>query len=298
MTTVDDELAQPVPYAHLKERAVAAGVARRQGRRRARLLVAVAVAVVIVVLVALGETVVLAAPAVAIAAAVWALPHFVGRAPAWRVATVLAPLAVAALVIAPRLGDDASRMVVVGPAAPSTYRAADDFSDPRSGWDENDDAKGSNRYAGGQYEVSIGQPNRGTFASRRWSALPANLRLEVDATKSSAALGSFGLACRDNGGPRYEGRIDVNGVWRITKAGKDVNTGTSEAIFPDKANRIAIECTDQQRGAFVVTLFVNGVFLGQISDADPLPPGGVGVVLASNTEPVSVLFDNFTITGL
>ncbi|MCA1674077.1 MAG: hypothetical protein LC799_18390 [Actinobacteria bacterium] len=113
-------------------------------------------------------------------------------------------------------------------------------------------------------------------------------------------LGSFGLACRDNDGRRYEGRIDVNRTWKITRDGKDIAKGADDAIKAEGTNRLALECRGgtSANAPVVLDLHVNGTRVGGVTDPDGLPPGKVGVVLASQSQEVQALFDNFVLRPL
>ena len=175
----------------------------------------------------------------------------------------------------------------------------DDFSDRLSGWGEAVNPKGSIGYAQGAYQVTINQPNRGTFVPAPWADVPANVTIEVDATKTSGGLGSFGVACRDDAGLRYSALVDINTAWRITRidvAGaqpRRLVSGTTTAIQRSGTNHVAFECKGGSAHSPVdLTLYVNGQKVGHVLDADGLGTGRVGVEVASGTQAVSVAFDD------
>jgi len=175
---------------------------------------------------------------------------------------------------------------------------ADDFSDQLSGWGEVADAKGSFGYDHSTYRITIDQPNRGTFVSAPWD-VPDAVTVEVDATKISAGLGSFGLACRHGGGLRYSALIDINTTWRITRIDspgaqpRRLAAGTSSVVQRNGTNHVAFECKGASAHSPVdLTLYVNGQKVGHVVDDDGLGTGRVGVEVASGTEPVGVAFDD------
>lgn len=176
----------------------------------------------------------------------------------------------------------------------------EDFSDPVSGWHNGASDQRSTRYVDGEYQVIVKNALSGAIGSPGWNDVPSELRLRVDAKKVGAPVGSFGLACRENDGVRYEGRIDVDRSWRITRAGKPVAEGGSAAIQKDGVNRIELVCRGDGAGHSPVTIemFVNGVHLGSYSDPDGLPDGKMGVVVASQDPGVEVRFDDFAVLPL
>lgn len=226
------------------------------------------------------------------------------RRPIQIVVAVLAAVALGAVLAVARSGPEAitrvsdERSALPGSGLTALYQ--DDFSDPLSGWHDGGDDKGSTRYVGGSYQVLVSQPNRGRIGFRPWTGLPPNVRIEVEATKAVPVLGSFGLACRENGGSRYEGRIDVNHSWRITRGTTILAEGAHDAIKGDGAQLLALECRggSAANAPVELALFVNGTQVGRATDSDGLAPGHVGVVLASQAQEVQVLFDNFVVRPL
>lgn len=211
-------------------------------------------------------------------------------------------LAAGAVLLSVLRGDSPPREDVDVPAAGSTRRPLyqDDFSDPRSGWDDGANDRGSLHYVGGRYQIVLKKTNDGMFGSRIWADLPPNVRVEVDATKVTPALGSFGLACRDDNGRRYEARVDINHRWRIAREGRNLSSGSSDLIHADGTNQLGLECRGGGGSHTTVNLdlYVNGVRVGGATDGDGLGPGGIGVVVASGTEEVQVLFDNFAVRAI
>lgn len=176
----------------------------------------------------------------------------------------------------------------------------EDFSDPVSGWHNGATDQRSTRYVDGEYQVIVKNAASGALGSPEWNDLPSDLRLRVDARKVGAPMGSFGLACRETDGVRYEGRIDVDRSWRLTRAGKPMAGGGSAAIRRDGFNRIELVCRGDGAGHSPVTIemSVNGVHLGSFSDPDGLPSGRIGVVVASQDPGVEVRFDDFAVLPL
>ncbi|MGI8810433.1 MAG: hypothetical protein ACR2KK_21790 [Acidimicrobiales bacterium] len=224
---------------------------------------------------------------------------------------VLAPIAAGVVLVASLAlwpdGDGSQTVHVANstttaPVATPDPVYQDAFTSRLSGWAEAVEAKGSIGYVDGQYRVTIDQANRGTFVPAPWTDVPPDVTVEVEATKTSDSLGSFGLACRDASGLRYSGLVDTNMTWRITRIDvlgenpRPLSSGTTNAVRAGQPNVLALRCAGGggAPGAVTLTLWVNGQQVGEAFDADGLPKGRVGVEVASGAAPVSLTFDNFT----
>ena len=172
---------------------------------------------------------------------------------------------------------------------------ADDFSNPASGWPVINRPEVNAGYLNGGYHIAIKQAN---FIERVYNPKVANLadvRVEVDATKTAGPDPSdFGIVCRridaDN---QYLLRVSSSATYSILKRKAGVWTrlgsGASAAVRRGNAtNRLRADCVGS-----TLTLYVNGQMLLAVQDSD-FGTGAVGLAAEDfDTPGTDILFDNF-----
>lgn len=140
--------------------------------------------------------------------------------------------------------------------------------------------------------------------------LPAAYALEVDAVRDSGdKTAVWGLLCRAGADSQYEfllgGRFA--GIWRSSKGEADrIDTGDkAEQTRFGKAYKPKVGATNRVRGECLegsrFRLFVNGEFVAEATDPDPLPVASSwGLFAGSNKlrENVDVTFDDFELFEL
>lgn len=175
----------------------------------------------------------------------------------------------------------------------------DDFSDPKTGWDEVEETDYSTSYFEGAYRIRVNAEMTDSWAN------PAELvfddvRIEVDATKNGGPDDNdFGVICRYLDLNRfYYAMISSDGYYGISKASVDStnllgreNLDYSDLINQGPAtNHIRFDCVGD-----TLTLYVNGQLLDQQSDGEYLS-GNIGLIAGTfGTPGTDILFDNFSI---
>ncbi len=169
----------------------------------------------------------------------------------------------------------------------------DDFSDPTSGWVTEDGGDWGFGYYEGGYRMYANIGYAEVCSSR--SRSHTDFIIEVDVQKLSGPDNAYyGVTCRKTGSNYYSLAITAGGEYRILKTTGGVPVvlakGASPAIKKgDAVNHLLASCIGN-----VMTLSVNGVEVGSVSDIGPLFGTFVGLVVGSTTEPnIEVKFDNF-----
>lgn len=189
-----------------------------------------------------------------------------------------------------------SDTVAQPPAADVLFQ--DDFSDPTSGWDRVNVAEGVTDYQDGKYRILVNLDNTDVWANPGLNF--EDVIIEVEATKAGGPDdNSFGVLCRYQGIDNYYFfYLSSDGYYGIGKVlnGEQMLIGMdsllpSDAIHTGTAtNIIRAECVDNR-----LTLFANGVQLGEATD-DSFKDGDVGLVAGTyNDIGVDILFDNFVV---
>lgn len=191
----------------------------------------------------------------------------------------------------------------------------DDFVAPSSGWTEMEDGDSILAYSGGQYRMVVNVPGKFQHSDTELEG-PAfqehltqlgDVAIEADATRVSAVDGVYGLMCRYQGddGPRYIGVVDDEGTWGIyrgTPATFEAGVLTAgrtplPQLAPQERRRLRLECLGTPEGSTTLRLFVDGRRLAEAQDAQSLPPGPVGLTVATREQPgLEVLFDDVVVT--
>ena len=173
----------------------------------------------------------------------------------------------------------------------------DDFSDPSSGWPEEESDIRRAGYRDGYYFITVLE---GTAWS--WPGIThADVVVEVEATQAYAGPGndnSYGVRCRlQTGGDGYFMRISGDGYYSIVKRVDDeyeylVDWTASDAIRQgNSTNLIRAVCDGPS-----LVLEVNGQVLGEATDST-FTEGDVGFAVATYEDaPTEVHFDNLVVS--
>jgi hypothetical protein len=183
----------------------------------------------------------------------------------------------------------------------------DDFSSTSSGWDVVDGDTGSTSYQNEQYRIYVTQTQYDVWANPGLTTLPADVRVEVDASKASGPdVNDFGVICRytevgDQSNPSYNFyyfMISSDGYAAIGKV-KDSQQDFITDLFSEPVPAIKLGETNRIRGDCVgntLTMYVNGEQILSIEDSD-LTGGDVGLLAGTFDEAgTEILFDNFLVT--
>lgn len=201
---------------------------------------------------------------------------------------------------------------LTAPAAPTDSQLLfqDDFSSSGSGWDQIRDTDGITDYENGGYRILVDTTGLQGNGMSYWAnpglgdQLPADLKVEVDATKTAGPDDNdFGVICRytstDDTSSFYQfmatndgyiGIILVSGGDQTVISGEKLEQ--SEAVKTGAAtNHLRADCIGEN-----LTLYVNGQKVASASDAT-LKTGDVGLIAGTYSEPgTDILFDNFLVT--
>ena len=186
----------------------------------------------------------------------------------------------------------------------------DDFSSTSSGWDAVRDADGITDYENGAYRIQINTIGKNGNGMSYWaspgleSQIPADVRIEVDATKKGGPdENDFGVICRYttiNDLPNfYQFMVTSDGYAGIVL----VTNGSQTILTTDKlqptdaikqgaaSNHIRADCTGT-----TLTLYINDKKIATATDTS-LVRGDVGLIAGTYSEAgTDILFDNFIVT--
>jgi hypothetical protein len=190
---------------------------------------------------------------------------------------------------------------VSGPAPQNpmaTVLYQDDFSNPDSGWPDQQDANKSASYVNGQYLLQAFTANQDVWAHPGQSL--GDVRIEVDAVKNGGPDdNSFGVVCRfvddDN---FYFFIVSSDGYQVIGKylAG-NFSYLSADKMQPSSAinlgaavNHIRADCVGS-----TLTLYINNQQVSTATDAS-FSSGDIGLIVGTFDEPnVGILFDNLLV---
>ncbi len=186
----------------------------------------------------------------------------------------------------------------------------DDFSDTNSGWDKTRDSEGITDYDNNAYRIQINTIGESSNGMSYWaspgldSQMPADLRIEVDATKAGGADDNdFGVICRytsANDNPSFYQFMGTSDgyVGIVLVNGGDQKMISSEKLQPsdsvkqgDATNHMRADCIGD-----TLTLYINGTKVASATDST-LKSGDVGLIAGTYSTPgTDILFDNFVVS--
>lgn len=178
---------------------------------------------------------------------------------------------------------------------PSQVIFQDDFSDPKTGWDEQDWDAGDVRYQDGEYLVTVKKSNWMVWSNQDQEL--DNLAVGVDVRVVEATgEGDFGIICRykdeDN---FYALEVSEDGYFSVWKHENGefmaiTDWAASDAIPMDKPFRLSAACSGNR-----LLLGVNDTLLADVTD-DSFSGGIYGILVGTYEKGgLTVAFDNFTI---
>ena len=187
---------------------------------------------------------------------------------------------------------------VVPPVQPSgTLLFDDDFSDPNSGWSQQDTSTGFSGYRDGQYVVEVNEPNYDIWGNYDYEQFD-DVIINVDATvlQSANGTGGYGVMCRYvNSDNYYKFEVDEDGYFIIYKylSGEFVALYDWDSLSWLAGNSYAhltVSCIGNE-----LTLVVNDSLIASVTD-DSFSQGYIGLVggVFDDTGLV-VAFDNLTV---
>lgn len=177
---------------------------------------------------------------------------------------------------------------------------ADDFSDPRSGWDTSQSEIDLKEYSPYGFWIVINSTNVKSWSRPHLNF--ADVSISVNATKVTGPDNNlFGVICRyqdeDN---YYSFLIGSDGYYGITKTkdGYEQIIGRSAMDFSydiqqgNTENEIMADCVMSN-----LTLYVNGIKLIDVVDEE-LAYGDVGIIVGIDEQPgAAILFNDFIVTN-
>jgi hypothetical protein len=180
----------------------------------------------------------------------------------------------------------------------------DDFSSTSSGWDSVNQSDGITDYTDGAYRIYVNKPQFDFWANPGRTDLPADVRVEVDVTKTAGPdVNDIGVICRstktDASYNFYYFVISSDGFANISKIVDNESTilaeQTSEALpavkIGNASNHLRADCVGT-----MLTFYVNGQQVLSATDATHTG-GDVGLIAGTFDEVgTDVLFDNFLVT--
>jgi hypothetical protein len=206
---------------------------------------------------------------------------------------------------------------LLSPAAPSAGSAnndkvlfKDDFSSASSGWDKTRDTDAITDYKNNAYQIQINTIGESGNGMSYWaspglsSQMPADLKIEVDATKAGGPDDNdFGVICRFSDSKdspsfyQFMGTSDgYVGIMLIN--GSDQKIISSAQLQPSDSvkkgaatNHIRADCIGD-----TLSLYINGNKVASATDAT-LKSGDVGLIAGTYSTPgTDILFDNFIVS--
>ena len=174
---------------------------------------------------------------------------------------------------------------------------ADDFSDNSKNWNQFSNSSATTDYYNAAYRILVNDINTNIWANPGKESF-VDTQIEVDAAQNGGPDDNeFGVICRFLDGRRfYFAAISSDGyygIMKMTSAGP-APIGKSSMLESDtiahgpEANHIRFDCVGS-----TLTLFVNGSFVDQQTDAD-YTTGNVGLLAGTfKTAGTDILFDNF-----
>lgn len=194
----------------------------------------------------------------------------------------------------------ASPEPIAGPGfPPDLVQFQDDFSNPGSGWDTNQDSNGSTDYSNGSFRIKVTNTSYLLWANPNQS-LQNDISINVDATKAGGPDDNkFGVICRYQDSDNfYYLFITSDGYAGISMFKNNEQIWlTGDALIPSDAinqgaatNSIRADCAGS-----TLTLYANNQQIASVTDSS-FSGGDVGLIAGTyETSGVDILFDNFMV---
>lgn len=194
----------------------------------------------------------------------------------------------------------ASPEPIAGPGfPPDLVQFQDDFSNPGSGWDTNQDSNGSTDYSNGSFRIKVTNTSYLLWANPNQS-LQNDISINVDATKAGGPDDNkFGVICRyQDSNNFYYLFITSDGYAGISMFKNNEQIWlTGDALIPSDAinqgaatNSIRADCAGS-----TLTLYANNQQIASVTDSS-FSGGDVGLIAGTyETSGVDILFDNFMV---
>lgn len=173
---------------------------------------------------------------------------------------------------------------------------SDDFTDPQTGWPNDQFALGGYRYSQDGYHILVDEAGQAFWATTTREDDNVSIHVNVKPAEQGAN-GYYGLLCRYQGNQGfYYFVIQNNGSYAI---GKYQNSGfqhewkQSAAIRQgSQTNLLRADCTGS-----TLRFYANNTFLDEVTDAE-FSSGSSGMIAAAlDTRGVDIVFNNFLITA-
>ena len=191
-------------------------------------------------------------------------------------------------------------------AQPDNVLFQDDFSDTSSGWSRYNESDGLTDYQDGGYRIFVNAESYSFWSNPGLGeSLPADLRVEVDATKIGGPdENDFGVICRyvegESNSSFYQFMVTSDGYYGIVRVDDNVQTVITQdgKLMPtdlvktgEATNRVGATCIGS-----TLTLYVNGSMVASVEDST-LTSGDVGLFVGSfESIGADIMFDNFIVT--
>jgi hypothetical protein len=246
--------------------------------------------------------------------------HPGARAPRWlrggrqaTAAAVLLGLAISAGFLTLAVQPDGSDTAPVGGgdtavepelAAPEGFSFSDDFSDPNSGWPEQDDARASFAYSDGKWAMTVKRPNETWFSFLDFGVRVDHVALEADAILRGRVSNdhALGIGCFASDRAGYLVNVWRDGYYMIglEPEGSDEIALLADGSEPEAAvgsghaTQIGIEC--ESGPPALLTLTVDGRTIAETRHGEGLGSFRLGsLIVSSGTTPATGHFDNLVI---
>jgi len=175
----------------------------------------------------------------------------------------------------------------------------DNFSSPKSAWDQYSDSSGVAEYKDGSYRLFVNVPDSDYWSTPKGLSFE-DTQIEVDVQVAGGSENNvFGIICRyQDSGNFYQLLISSDGYFDISKVSNNQRiplTGeylSPSSNIPDNASTLTIraDCVGDQ-----LILYVNGTQITKASDSD-FNHGNVGLTAGTFETPgTDILFDNFIV---
>jgi S1-C subfamily serine protease len=171
----------------------------------------------------------------------------------------------------------------------------DDFSDPKSGWPDEDDSHSMVGYKNGEYLINIKPAKYISWSTIGGEYTDAIIQVDTRIVKNTDQ-GDYGIICRYQDAQNFYGvEISEDGYFTIWKYVDDKLTSlydweASDSITPGEPVTITASCIGNKIG-----IAVNDKILATVED-DSFQSGNVGLIAGTyDTPDLTLAFDNFSV---